>query len=156
VAHPALAKIAKDVFDEHMPTENQIDKLQEQQKITAADLLNIGNLGQISIPGLKSNLEVALRYTESWLRGQGCLAIHHLMEDAATAEVSRSQVWQWARHSVTTKEGIMITGAFNVDLLQKIYDEVRDGAPSGNKFSEAFNYLREIITGKYYPEFITR
>lgn len=155
VAHPALAKIAKTVFDEHMPTEHQIDRALESRTITEADLLNVADIGQVSIAGVKSNLEVALRYTESWLRGQGCLAIHHLMEDAATAEVSRSQVWQWARHSVTTKEGTVVTGSFNLEMIQIIYEEVLSDAPSGNKFSEAYDYLRQIITGKFYPEFIT-
>jgi malate synthase len=156
VAHPALAKIAKDVFDRHMPTDNQINIKRDYITVSESDLLNVACGGQVSTEGVRSNLEVALRYTESWLRGQGCLAIHHLMEDAATAEVSRSQVWQWARHSVTTKEGVVITGAYNVKILEAVYADLVKQARPGHKFAEALRYLREIVTGKYFPEFITR
>lgn len=156
MAHPALAEIAKKVFDEYMAEPNQISKIPSFGNITAKDLLNVANIGTISVEGVKANLEVALRYTESWIRGQGCLAIHHLMEDAATAEVSRSQVWQWARHSVTTKEGVVITGQYNLQVLDAVYREISRTASPGNKFLEAFNYLKEIVSGKFYPDFITR
>ncbi|RPA81780.1 malate synthase, glyoxysomal [Ascobolus immersus RN42] len=155
VAHPALAKIAKDVFDKHMPTDNQIEVKRDYEDISEADLLNVQLKGQVSTEGVRSNLEVALRYTESWLRGQGCLAIHHLMEDAATAEVSRSQVWQWARHGVTTKEGVVITAAYNERTLDTVYAELVRSAPVGHRFEDAHRYLREIVTGKFFPEFIT-
>jgi len=155
VAHPALAKIAKDVFDRYMPTENQIALSRDYVSVSAQDLLDVVCDGQVSNEGVRSNLEVALRYTESWLRGQGCLAIHHLMEDAATAEVSRSQVWQWARHGVTTKEGVVINGTYNVKILESVCAELVKDARPDHKFCEALSYLREIVTGKYFPDFIT-
>ena len=92
VAHPALAKIATDVFNEHMPTPNQIFRRRDDVNVTAMDLLNMNMPGQVTEAGIKQNLEIGLGYMEGWLRAVGCVPINHLMEDAATAEVSRSQV----------------------------------------------------------------
>ena len=93
VAHPALAKIANDIFNEYMPTPNQIFQRREDVKITAQDLLNMNMPGQVTEEGIRKNLDIGLGYMEGWLRGVGCVPLNHLMEDAATAEVSRSQVY---------------------------------------------------------------
>lgn len=93
VAHPALAKIASDIFNEHMPTPNQIFQRREDVKITAQDLLNMNMPGQVTEEGIRKNLDIGLGYMEGWLRGVGCVPLNYLMEDAATAEVSRSQVY---------------------------------------------------------------
>lgn len=92
VAHPALAKIASDIFNEHMPTPNQIFQRREDVKVTAQDLLNMNMPGQVTEEGIRKNLDIGLGYMEGWLRGVGCVPLNYLMEDAATAEVSRSQV----------------------------------------------------------------
>ena len=93
VAHPALAKIASDIFNEYMPTPNQIFQRREDVKITAQDLLNMNMPGQVTEEGIRKNLDIGLGYMEGWLRGVGCVPLNYLMEDAATAEVSRSQVF---------------------------------------------------------------
>lgn len=92
VAHPALAQIATDIFNEHMPTPNQIFRRREDVKVSAQDLLNMNMPGQVTEEGIRKNLEIGLGYMEGWLRAVGCVPINYLMEDAATAEVSRSQV----------------------------------------------------------------
>ena len=92
VAHPVLAKIASDVFNEHMPTPNQIFRRREDVRVSAQDLLNMNMPGQVTEEGIRKNLEIGLGYMEGWLRAVGCVPINYLMEDAATAEVSRSQV----------------------------------------------------------------
>lgn len=93
VAHPALAKIASDIFNQHMPTPNQIFKRREEVQITGMDLLNMNMPGAVTEEGIRKNLVIGLCYMESWVRAVGCVPINFLMEDAATAEVSRSQVF---------------------------------------------------------------
>ena len=98
VAHPALVAVAQEIFDEHMPTPNQLDKLREDVQVSREQLLAAPS-GTISRAGFDNNVEVCLRYTAAWLDGLGCVPIHHLMEDAATAEIARAQLWQWLHHS---------------------------------------------------------
>ena len=109
VAHPALAPIATDIFNKHMPTPNQMHIRREDVQITANDLLNMNVPGSVTEAGIRKNLDIGLSYMEAWIRGVGCVPINYLMEDAATAEVSRSQLWQWARHQVPTAEGKRVT-----------------------------------------------
>ena len=92
VAHPALAKIATDVFNQHMPTPNQIFRRREEVNVTGMDLLNMNMPGSVTEEGIRKNLLIGVSYMESWIRAVGCVPINYLMEDAATAEVSRSQV----------------------------------------------------------------
>lgn len=92
VAHPALAKIAVDVFNQHMPTPNQIFNRREEVSVSGMDLLNMNMPGSVTEEGIRKNLVIGLSYMEAWLRTVGCVPINYLMEDAATAEVSRSQV----------------------------------------------------------------
>ncbi len=96
VAHPDLVVLAKKVFDEHMPQPNQLF-VRPTYTVAAADLISTAgiNAKHITVEGLKANLSVSLIYMEAWLRGNGCVPIHNLMEDAATAEISRTQLWQW-------------------------------------------------------------
>jgi malate synthase len=95
VAHPGLVPLAMEVFDRLMPAPNQLGKKRADVRATAADLLRFEPRGPITEAGLHFNIEVAIAYLGAWLSGTGCVPIHHLMEDAATAEISRSQVWQW-------------------------------------------------------------
>jgi len=97
VAHPALVPVAQQIFDQYMPTPNQLDVLRKDVQVTHEQLLAAPN-GTISRAGFDNNVEVCLRYTAAWLDGLGCVPIHHLMEDAATAEIARAQLWQWLHH----------------------------------------------------------
>jgi malate synthase len=155
VAHPALAKIASDTFNEHMPTPNQLFVRNEDVNITANDLLNMNVPGKITEEGIRKNLDIGLSYMEAWLRGVGCVPINFLMEDAATAEVSRSQLWQWARHQVKTAEGQTVTKDYNLKLLREQTQKLSEKAPKGNKFSLAAKYFEGQVTGKDYSEFLT-
>jgi malate synthase len=94
VAHPALVAIARDVFDRHMPAPNQLDKARADV-VASRETLLAPSTGTITRAGFEANIEVCLRYLAAWLDGLGCVPIHHLMEDAATAEISRTQLWQW-------------------------------------------------------------
>ena len=105
VAHPGLIPIAKAVFDAHMKTANQItSKLREDVVVTVADLLAVPD-GPRTLLTLRDNVAVCLRYVAAWLGGNGCVALHNLMEDAATAEVSRAQIWQWVPYCVSLDDG---------------------------------------------------
>ncbi|SEN50537.1 malate synthase [Luteibacter sp. UNCMF331Sha3.1] len=97
VAHPALVPVAQAIFDEHMPTPNQLHVMREDVDVSR-DALIAPAIGTITRQGFDNNVEVCLRYTAAWLDGQGCVPIHHLMEDAATAEIARAQLWQWLHH----------------------------------------------------------
>ena len=97
VAHPALVPVAQAIFDQYMPAPNQLDVLREDVQVTR-DQLIAPCAGTISRAGFDNNVEVSLRYTAAWLDGLGCVPIHHLMEDAATAEIARAQLWQWLHH----------------------------------------------------------
>ena len=97
VAHPGLVDIAKAIFDEHMPTPNQLHKQRDDVTVTAKDLLNFQPEQPITEAGLRNNISVGIQYIGAWLAGNGCVPVYNLMEDAATAEISRSQIWQWIR-----------------------------------------------------------
>ncbi|EEH09337.1 malate synthase [Histoplasma capsulatum G186AR] len=155
VAHPALAKIATDVFDQYMPTPNQLFVRREDVHITANDLLNTNVPGSITEDGIRKNLNIGLSYMEGWLRGIGCIPINYLMEDAATAEVSRSQLWQWARHNVTTAEGKRVDKNYALKLLQEQADELANKGPKGNKFQLAARYFAGQVAGEDYADFLT-
>ncbi|ORY03899.1 malate synthase A [Basidiobolus meristosporus CBS 931.73] len=161
VAHPDLVKIALGIFNEHMVTPNQIHLRRDEVEVTAADLLN-NNIegGKITENGIRSNISVGLAYTEAWLRGLGCVPIHNLMEDAATAEISRSQLWQWAKHQVQTAEGKKVTQQWLLQLLDEETDSLKKqlGNKYGSyKFDLAKKYMAGQVTGKDsdYADFLT-
>ena len=104
VAHPALVPVAQQIFDQYMPTPNQLDVLRTDVQVSREQLLAAPN-GTISRAGFDNNVEVCLRYTAAWLDGLGCVPIHHLMEDAATAEIARAQLWQWLHHADVPADG---------------------------------------------------
>ncbi|WPG97591.1 Hypothetical protein R9X50_00036900 [Acrodontium crateriforme] len=155
VAHPALAAIAADVFNTHMPTPNQMHVRREDVHVTAQDLLNMNVPGKITEAGIRTNLNIGLGYMEGWLRGVGCIPINYLMEDAATAEVSRSQLWQWVRHGVPTAEGQKVDKAYALRLLAEQANELERNGPKGNKYQLAAKYFGSQITGEDYAEFLT-
>ena len=121
VAHPGLVAIAREVFDAEMPSPHQIDRAPEGVPAGRADLLAVPE-GPITEAGLRQNINVGVLYLEAWLRGSGCVPLYNLMEDAATAEISRTQLWQWIRHGAKLEDGCRVT----VELYREIRnDELR-------------------------------
>ncbi|KAK4043779.1 malate synthase [Parachaetomium inaequale] len=155
VAHPALAQIATDIFNQHMPTPNQLFVRREDVTVGANDLLNMNVPGKVTEAGIRKNLNIGLGYMEAWVRGVGCVPINYLMEDAATAEVSRSQLWQWVRHGVTTAEGKRVDKGYALKLLKEQAQELAAKAPKGNKYQLAAQYFAGQVTGEEYADFLT-
>jgi len=158
VAHPGLVAVAREVFDEHMRRRNQIRTPAEKRSgITAQDLLQIPE-GHITEAGVRRNIDVALQYIESWLRGNGCVPISNLMEDAATAEISRAQLWQWIHHGARMEDGREVTAAFCVQLLAEVLEKAKNSmgtrAWAASKFDQAATILKELSTGEF-QEFLT-
>ncbi|WP_211356822.1 malate synthase A [Phaeodactylibacter luteus] len=158
VAHPGLVPIAMAVFDEYMPQKNQISNKREDVAVSANDLLTPPQ-GSISEAGLRLNMNVGILYIESWLRGQGAAAIYHLMEDAATAEISRTQVWQWIQAGAQLDDGRTITYELCQSLLpeelQKIESYVGADAYAKGRFPEAIELFDQLIRSDEYIEFLT-
>ena len=158
VAHPGLVKVAMDVFNEFMPMKNQIQNKRLDLKVTAADLIEVPK-GTITEQGIRLNINVGILYIESWLRGVGAAAIYHLMEDAATAEISRTQIWQWINNNAKTDAGQVITLDYVRQLipseLEKIQQYVGEAAFANGKFKEAIELFDQLISSKEYFEFLT-
>ena len=148
VAHPGLVGIATDVFDEYMPGANQIDRQREDVEVSAADLLT-PSPGDISEDGVRLNLKVGIQYLEAWLGGNGCVPLYSLMEDAATAEISRSQVWQWLHHNATLADGRPLTLELFGQLLEEEMDAIRgevgDERFNGGNFQLAMQLFDQMI-----------
>jgi len=160
VAHPDLAKIALEVFNEYMPTPNQIYVRRDDVVVSASDLLNINFKGTINEQGIRDNIDVALQYMSAWLSGSGCVPIHNLMEDAATAEISRSQLWQWAHHKARTEEGKQVTPEYLSQLLDEEIDSLKKQLGekyASTKYDAAKRHLATQITGEIgsYKDFLT-
>ncbi|KAF0701095.1 Aste57867_8392 [Aphanomyces stellatus] len=156
VAHPGLVGIAMDVFNEKMPTPHQIGKLSDDgHSVQAKDLLEVPTGGSISFGGLEENIDVALVYTEAWLRGIGCIPLHNKMEDAATAEISRSQVWQWRHHNCVTADGKSITKELILAILDTATEKRAAAAASGHKFQLAKEVIAQSLTGVHFEDFLT-
>ncbi|CAO3697024.1 hypothetical protein G6F70_000466 [Rhizopus microsporus] len=158
VAHPALVKIALDIFNEHMPQPNQIHVRREDVQVSSLDLLNVNFKGAITEKGIRENIQVGLAYMESWLRGTGCVPIMNLMEDAATAEISRSQLWQWARHKARTSDGKVITGDYLLKILDEETDKIKKNLGpkyASSKYEAAKRIFATNVTGERYDDFLT-
>ena len=158
VAHPGLVPIAKEIFDRGMPTPNQIQVKREDAHVTAADLLAVPS-GQITEAGLKVNIDVGIQYLESWLMGNGCVPIYNLMEDAATAEISRTQVWQWLHHGARLSDGRAVTPELVrrtiAEQLQHIRGLVGEERFAAGKFPLAARLFEEMMLSDRLPEFLT-
>ena len=155
VAHPDLVPVAMEVFDAVLGDRpNQIDRKRDDVVPDAAALLDVAATpGQVTEDGIRTNIEVGIRYVESWLRGNGAAAINNLMEDAATAEISRSQVWQWIRNGSRTDQGRLVTREW-VDRL--VDDEfARLDRFDGDRFDDARAIFVECAMGEEYPTFLT-
>jgi malate synthase len=158
VAHPGLVPVAKVVFDRLMPQANQIARQRQDVHVTATDLLQVPK-GDITEAGLRQNINVGIGYVEAWLRGVGCVPLYNLMEDAATAEISRAQVWQWIRHKAKLTDGRLVDQA----LCRKIVDEelektkamVGEARYSSGRYHDAAELMRNLIEAPEFTEFLT-
>jgi len=172
VAHPALVDVARIVFDEHMTTPNQIGigrtdttgsrRCEEMEvEVTEEELLELPKIPQgeraVTSEGLRKGVAIVLAYTEAWLRGVGCITLNHHMEDAATAEISRVQIWQWRVHGVRTKDdGLEVTGQRIRQIVTEKIRQRRDGAQqSGEKWRLAGKLVEDMLTKDKLDDFLT-
>ncbi|MFO1129326.1 MAG: malate synthase A [Rhodospirillales bacterium] len=158
VAHPGLVPVAKEVFDAYMPTPNQIDREQDDDVITASDLL-AAPPGEITEEGLRNNCRVGIQYIEAWLGGLGCVPLYNLMEDAATAEICRAQIWQWLKHRARLADGRLIDEELVRTLVEEEMEKLRDslGRPRFQEghFAEAVDIFLEVATPPEFVDFLT-
>jgi malate synthase len=153
VAHPGLVAIAKEIFDREMPQPNQIARKREDVHVAASDLLAVAN-GTITEAGLRQNLNVGIGYIEAWLRGTGCVPLYNLMEDAATAEISRAQIWQWIRHGAQLDDGRTIDRALCRKLLDEELAKLR-ALNRSDRYEEAAELFSALTEAPAFPEFLT-
>jgi malate synthase len=160
VAHPGMVQTAMDVFDKVLGDKpNQLDKLREDVSVTAAQLLDVKSTpGEATEDGLRANVSVGIQYVESWLRGSGAAGINGLMEDAATAEISRSQVWQWLHNGVTLSDGRQVT----TELVQQVIEEemaaiaaAKGDAFGAGRWDDARALFTEMAISDEYNDFLT-
>ncbi|MGS1077049.1 malate synthase A [Pseudoxanthomonas beigongshangi] len=157
VAHPALIPIARAIFDEHMPGPNQHGVLREDVRVTRDDLIR-PSTGTITRAGFEGNVEVCVRYLAAWLDGNGCVPIHWLMEDAATAEIARTQIWQWLHTpGLHLADGTAIDFALLDATLRNLPARLGDRAalPGGDKVEEAIGLLDALSRSEELAEFLT-
>ncbi len=158
VAHPALVEVAMVEFNKHMPMPNQLHITRDDINITEKDLVELPK-GTVTEAGIRKNINVGVLYTEAWLRGHGAVALYNLMEDAATAEISRTQVWQWLKNEVKLEDG----RKFNMELYKDLFnDEVKkikaefgEEQLRNSKFELAFNLFDELVVSVKFEEFLT-
>jgi len=156
VAHPGLVPIALEVFNRVMPHPNQIAKQLPDYQVTAADLLQIPE-GTISEAGVRQNVAVGLGYVEAWLRGIGCVPLFNLMEDAATAEISRAQLWQWVHHKAVMDDGLPVT----VEMVDEVIADELERAKSNvdaeryAAYTSAAALMRDLVRASKFTDFLT-
>jgi malate synthase len=160
VAHPGLVPVAKEVFDEHMPRPNQYDRQRPDVSVGAKDLLDFRPEGPITEVGLRNNISVGIQYLGAWLAGNGCVPVFNLMEDAATAEISRSQIWQWMRSPKgKLQDGRKVTKelfrALLAEELPKVRTYLGDAAWKAGKYEDGARLFEKITTDDRYVEFLT-
>jgi malate synthase len=160
VAHPGLVEIAKAVFDQHMPAPNQVSRRRDDVRVTAKELLDFRPEQPITERGLRNNISVGIQYIGSWLAGNGCVPVYNLMEDAATAEISRSQIWQWIR----SPKGKLVDGRkVTLELFHQLLPEelanvrkiLGEEAWRAGRYEEAAKLFGELIASDNYVEFLT-
>jgi malate synthase len=157
VAHPGLVPVAKEVFDRIMPQANQVARKRDDVRVEAAQLLDFQPQAPITEQGVRTNIAVSLQYIGSWLGGQGCVPINHLMEDAATAEISRSQLWQWIR----SPKGVLQDGRkvtlemFRVLLAEELRKVTAMPGAFGMKYDEAAWLLDRLVSNDEFADFLT-
>ena len=158
VAHPDLVPVAMEVFNRLMPGPNQLGVLRAEVNVTAKDLLEVHEGGR-SEAGLRENIRVGVQYIEAWLRGRGAVPLYNLMEDAATAEISRAQVWQWLHLKAKLDDGRVVTPdlfrATLADEMDKVGAALGDAAYRGGRFPEAIHLFAEMSLSPTFEEFLT-
>ncbi len=158
VAHPDLVPVAMEVFDRMMPTPNQLSKLREDVSIGREDLLK-PHEGTRTEGGFRENIRVGVQYMEAWLRGRGAVPIYNMMEDAATAEISRAQIWQFVKYGVTLEGGIKVTPEWFAKVydeeLAKVRAEIGGEAYDAGRFPEAAKLFRELSLAPEFADFLT-
>jgi malate synthase len=158
IAHPALAPIAAEAFDSVMQGRNQLHVTRSEVRVSAADLLQVPQ-GAITDAGLRLNIRIGVRYIEAWLGGSGCVPLYHLMEDAATAEICRAQLWQWLRHQACSADGRVISEArFNQTLseeIERIHAEVGGARMLAGVFPSAARLFAAMVSSETFDEFLT-
>jgi malate synthase A len=158
VAHPGLVPIAREIFDANMSGPNQLDKQRDDVVISRDDLLR-PHEGTRTEAGLRHNVRVGVQYLEAWLRGQGCVPIYNLMEDAATAEISRAQVWQWIHHQAPLDDGSVVSPerfhAIVAEEIVQIRSEVGEARFSGGRFADAQALFERLSVAPRFEEFLT-
>lgn len=161
VAHPDLVAVAREVFAQFMGERaNQIDRQRPEVSVDSRQLLDLRvSDGAVTEAGLRSNISIGIQYIESWLRGTGAAAIFNLMEDAATAEISRSQVWQWIHHAALLDNGQRVTRALVQQLEEEELDKIRTGLGAGaatsSRLDEARGLFDEVVLSEQFVEFLT-
>jgi malate synthase len=158
VAHPDLVPVAMKVFNEMMPTPNQLYVKRDDVVVGQKQLLEI-HKGTKTEAGFRENIRVGVQYIEAWLRGRGAVPIYNLMEDAATAEISRSQIWQWLKFGATLDTGARVTRKFFskcvTEEMKQVRKEVGDGAYASGRFKEAVNIFKAMSTAGNFETFLT-
>ncbi len=159
VAHPGLVQIAKSEFDKYMPTPNQIHRKREDVHVTAKDLLTVPK-GTITEAGLRTNIDVGILYMAAWLDGNGCVPIYNLMEDAATAEISRTQLWQWVNNdNAVLEDGRTIDANLYREVAPQVLADIKtrvgEAAFHSGKYQLAAQLFEELITKKEFTDFLT-
>ena len=158
VAHPGLVEIARRAFDEGMPAENQIGRRRDDVRVGGRDLLARPE-GPITEAGMRVNVSVGIRYLAAWLDGSGCVPLDHLMEDAATAEISRTQLWQWIRHGARLEDGTPVTAALyrgiRADELKTIEKRLGKDAFRASRFELAASLFDRLIDAPELADFLT-
>src|SRR5205823_9714525 len=154
VAHPGLVAIAKSVFDQHMPKANQYDRQRPDVHVTPTDLLNFQPERPITEAGLRNNISVGIQYLGVWLAGEGAVPVFNLMEDAATAEISRSQIWQWIRSPKgVLEDGRKVTAELFKRLLAeelpKVHAYLGEPAYRAAKYEEGARLFEKLTAGDY-------
>lgn len=144
VAHPDLVEVALKVFNENMPTKNQIHVKRSELNITEADLLEVPQ-GSITEEGVRKNINISVLYIASWLNGQGAAALNHLMEDAATAEISRSQLWQWLRNGVTLDNGKILTEKYYDKIAMEEYEKIKNLVGDENHEKQHYKLAEQLL-----------
>jgi malate synthase len=160
VAHPGMVQLALDAFNRLMPQPNQIEKNRADVKVSAQDLLDFRPSEPITEQGLRTNVSVGVQYLEAWLRGSGAVPIFNLMEDAATAEISRAQVWQWIRHPrAALTDGRKVTKELFRSVLDEELDKIKTAMGeeryAKGKFDVARELFDKITTDDEFVEFLT-
>ena len=156
VAHPDLVPVAREVFDRALGSRpHQKERVRDTVRVEASELIDLAvPAGLVTLAGIETNVDVALQYLEAWLRGQGAVAIHNLMEDAATAEISRSQLWQWIRHEAPiADDGTMSANGYK-DVRDRALARLRSDEQPGAKWSDAAALLDTLVLGDF-QEFLT-